>query len=116
LHAGFRSVAVFCCVASAYASGTITPASRVGGYNRCAASTVEGVVTAVDAESRILTVKTAKGEMKKLKADDQTRFRVPGAAKEDLRVKPMSTVAADAKAKISYCTKDDTLVEVRVLK
>jgi hypothetical protein len=61
-------------------------------------------------------VKTAKGDMKKLKADDQTRFRVPGAPKEELRMKPIATVTADAKARVSYCTKDDTLVEVRVFK
>ena len=97
LHAGFSV---------AHASGTVTPGSRIGGYNRCASSSIEGVIAAVDAESQTLTMKTAKDGAKTFKADDRTRFRVKGAS--------IATIPAGAKARVSYCTKDQTLVEVRV--
>ncbi len=106
-------ILVFLCSAAAFASGTITPAARPGG-SRCATSTIEGVISKVDVESKMFAVAGAKGEARNFKAAQDTVFRIPGASKEELKNAPLSKVGTNARVKVFYCSKDGSPVEVKV--
>ena len=99
--------------AAAFASGTVTPGARPGG-NRCAMSTIEGVISKVDVESKLFSVAGAKNEAREFKVNPATMFRIPGASKEALKDAPLSRVTTNARVKVSYCTKDGSPVEVKV--
>lgn len=86
-----------------------------GTTSRCASRSIEGVVTEVNADSRSVII-TAKDGAKTLTTNESTRFRIQGAPKEALRDRPLSLIRTDAKVKASYCIKDATLVDFRVLK
>jgi hypothetical protein len=103
-----RLILFILCSAAAFGSGTTTPGSKAGG-GRCATSTIEGTVSAVDVERKTFVVRG-----RKFKVAGDTAFRIPGATKEDLKNAPLSKVTPNARAKVLYCSKDGTAVEVKL--
>ena len=97
--------------ALAFASGTTTP--KPGGA-RCATSTLEGSVGKVDAERKIFAVVGPNRASREFKVSGDTIFRIPGATQEQLKNAPLSKVTANARVKVSYCTKDGSPVEVKI--
>lgn len=99
--------------ALAFGSGTVTPGARPGG-NRCATSSLEGVISNVDVEDRTFSVAGAKNDQRKFKAASDTLFRIPGVSKDDLKNVPLSKVGTNNRVRVVYCTKDGSPVEVKV--
>lgn len=99
--------------AFAFASGTITPGAKKGGA-RCATSTVEGAISRIDVAQKSFSVTGPGNAVKHFKVAADTVFRIPGATPQELKDAPLSKVTANARVKVSYCSKDGTLVEVKV--
>ena len=100
-------------MALALASGTVTPGSRPGGA-RCATSSLDGVIAAVNVENKTFAVTGARNERRDFKLAGDTVFRVPGASKDDLKNAPLSKVHTNDRVKVSYCSKDGSPVEVKI--
>ena len=98
--------------ACAFASGTIKPGAKTG--NRCATANAEGKITTVDVERGEFALLTSKGENKSFKINNETDYRIPGVKKEELKTAPLSKVAPNSEAKVSYCSKDMEAVEIKV--
>src|SRR5438270_8961570 len=98
-----RASLILLCSAMAFGSATVTPGARPGGA-RCAASSIEGEVSHVDAESKKFSVVGTNSETRNFKVGADTLFRIPGASKDDLKNAPLSKVPANAKVKVFYCT------------
>src|SRR5205823_2021510 len=97
------------CSAMAFASGTITPGGKAG--MKCSTTSVEGVISFLDVESKTFTVGS-----RTFQVADSTAFRIPGATKDELKNAPLLKLQKDTKAKVVYCSKDGMPVEVKVEK
>jgi hypothetical protein len=92
---------------AAFASGTVTQPANSGA--KCATSSIEGPISALDVRQETLSVAG-----RSFKVGGDTSFRIPGSTRLELQAAPLSKVPKDAKVKVLYCTKDGTPVEVKV--
>jgi hypothetical protein len=97
------------CATLAFASGTVTPKAA-----RCAVSTIEGTVSKLDVPNRKFSVAGPNNTSREFKIAPDTLFRIPGATPQQLKDAPLSKVSANARVKVSYCTRDGSPVEVKV--
>lgn len=82
----------------------------------CPTASVEGLIAAVDPESGQFTILANSEETFAVPISDQTRFRVPGVKGKELRKNPLAHLNIDAPAKVTYCTTDSKVLEVRIKK
>ena len=103
----------------ATASVKIPPGETLGemGPGGCPIASVEGTISEVDIDKRqiiFLPRKNPKPVAVVVGAD--TRYRVPGFKKKELKTDGLSKIPVDAAAKIKFCTQTGEITEVKVKK
>ena len=101
----------------ATASVKMPPGEILGemGPAGCPIASVDGTISEVDVDRQRL-IFVPKNHPNPVAVAEDTKFRVPGFKKKDLKTDGLSKIPVDAAVKIKFCSQTGEITEVKVKK
>ena len=110
-------------LAGGMASGTLLTGGGAGaggaygsGARGCPTTTLEGTVSSVDVDNQKFVLVNHKDEAFGVVVNEETRYRIPGYKKKDLKANGLGKIPVERWAKIRYCADSGDVLEVKVKK